>query len=560
MSTNGGSTFSPVDSVTSAVGGWSTKSIVTSATSTYCVLRFIATGSNSGTDMGLDNVQVSMQPSCSGTPVAGTLVNTGTTTCSLPLNTSLSVFGYSTGAGILYQWQSSFDNVTWTNIPGATNATYAASVPIPIMYYRFADSCSNSGLITYTSGIKLGNGHSYASLPFTESFESAPWLSDCNSYDAPNIYWQGSPYTGNNSWRQYDYGIDASWTNPTSTLYSPAASSGSWSASFHSPYASGAQGNLDLYINLGTAGTKQINFDYIGINGSNKLAVYLSTNGGSTFTALDSVTATVGGWSTKSLTTSATSTSCIIRFIATEINTGTDIGLDNVQVSVQPTCSGAPTAGTVVASATTTCTLPLSSDLTVFGYTTGAGILYQWQSSFDNVTWTNISGATNASYAASVPIPIMYYRFADSCTGSGMITYTSSVKLGNGHNYASLPFTESFESIWVSYCNTDDAPNQYWQGSPYTGNSSWRQYGQGADASWINPTTALYSPGGSVGSSSAEFHSYATSGQGTWTCTSTWGLRGRSRLILIILVLTAVTNWRSICPPTAVLPSRRWTA
>src|SRR5207248_2356519 len=58
----------------------------------------------------------------------------------------------------------------------------------------------------------------------------------------------------------------------------------------------------------------------------------------------------------------------------------------------------------------------------------GTGLTYQWQSSPDNATWSNVTGATTTTYNATVTTAI-YYRLVVTCTGSGLTAATSSVFL-----------------------------------------------------------------------------------------------------------------------------------
>ncbi len=95
-------------------------------------------------------------PSCSGVPTctANATVASG---CS-PYTSTLSLTGLPACInGLTYQWQSSPDNVTWANVPGATNATYSASVTVSV-YYRCVVMCSGSGLSFTTASIFLNLG------------------------------------------------------------------------------------------------------------------------------------------------------------------------------------------------------------------------------------------------------------------------------------------------------------------------------------------------------------------------------------------------------------------
>lgn len=97
-------------------------------------------------------------------------------------------------------------------------------------------------------------------------------------------------------------------------------------------------------------------------------------------------------------------------------------------------CAGAPAAGTANA-------VPLNAcvgdpiNLTLTGATVAGGITYQWQSSTNNVTFTNITGATNINYTAT-QTATTYYRCVTTCsnsttsTNSNVVTVTSPLLIG----------------------------------------------------------------------------------------------------------------------------------
>lgn len=87
------------------------------------------------------------------------------------------------------------------------------------------------------------------------------------------------------------------------------------------------------------------------------------------------------------------------------------------------TCSGSPTPGTLTTSSATPCP-NVASSFFVSGATIGIGITYQWQTSTNNTTWSNISSATGASYSALIT-STQYIRRAITCAGN--TTYTNSV-------------------------------------------------------------------------------------------------------------------------------------
>ena len=189
----------------------------------------------------------------------------------------------------------------------------------------------------------------YASVPYSTSFENT-WITDSCSGNAqrlPDIYWKnstgGTTPNGNDYWHRDDYS-GSDWTSITTGTYSPAGSTGNHSAKFHNdPPPAGSTGSLDLYLNLSTAGTKKISFDYIHDEVSPSpfsFDVMLSTDGGNTFptTLLTITTAQVSSWTTQTFTTNATSATSVLRFKATDKGTH-DVGIDNLSVALNNTTS-----------------------------------------------------------------------------------------------------------------------------------------------------------------------------------------------------------------------------
>jgi len=100
-------------------------------------------------------------------------------------------------------------------------------------------------------------------------------------------------------------------------------------------------------------------------------------------------------------------------------------------------CSGTPNPGNTVASPTALC-IGSSVALSVQNTTSGSGVTRQWQSSLDNVSWTNITGATSSTYSAS-PTVATWYRCNVTCSGN---TGTS------------VPVQVTINSFLNCYCNS----------------------------------------------------------------------------------------------------------
>ncbi len=80
---------------------------------------------------------------CTGTPTPGNTNATANPVCA-NTNFSLSMQNFTLGSGVTYQWQSSPDGTTWTDIAGATNFTTTTSQPGDT-YYQCVVTCGGGG-------------------------------------------------------------------------------------------------------------------------------------------------------------------------------------------------------------------------------------------------------------------------------------------------------------------------------------------------------------------------------------------------------------------------------
>lgn len=116
-----------------------------------------------------------------------------------------------------------------------------------------------------------------------------------------------------------------------------------------------------------------------------------------------------------------------------------------VSCSTLSSCSGAISAGTSHASASTICSgLPVY--LTLTSFTAASGITYQWDSSSTGTSgWGTISGATTMPYTYYPPGgKTLYYRCRTACTASS--TTSTSTTVAVTVTGAGLPYLEDFES------------------------------------------------------------------------------------------------------------------
>ncbi|HNZ42092.1 MAG TPA: T9SS type A sorting domain-containing protein [Bacteroidales bacterium] len=81
--------------------------------------------------------------------------------------------------------------------------------------------------------------------------------------------------------------------------------------------------------------------------------------------------------------------------------------------------------------------------------------------------------------------------------------------------YATLPFEENFDGVWINKKDSNDVPSIFWNNTPVRGNNSWRRDDEGFTAGWISLTSGNFPPAGNDSNShSARFHTF-DAGPGT---------------------------------------------
>ena len=384
-----------------------------------CLVQYGATNPkyNDG-DVADYMINIQNEPPCSGTPVAGTATVTPTSGGGATVFT-LSLSGYTIASGITFQWQSSPDGTTWANITGATTVPYSFTGISANTYYRCVVTCSGSSSNT------VGVLATYIPTP---------------SCVTTNASWTGE--TGN--------AIDgASNFNITGYLGSNLSDAGIQAAVGATTGYAARYGTIPT-VNLQQGGTYATSITWGAVHTEQQAQVWIDFNNNGTFETSEEVTAVVGyntggtisptltnivipagaasgvhlmrmraEWDAFASTALATHLDpCLVQYLATNplyfSGTATDYFVNIVPLG----CTGTPTAGTTAATATSGCA-PLATTLSLTGASSVPGITYQWQSSPDGITWTPISGATAATYAASISVTTQF-RCAVTCTTSSL--------------------------------------------------------------------------------------------------------------------------------------------
>lgn len=140
------------------------------------------------------------------------------------------------------------------------------------------------------------------------------------------------------------------------------------------------------------------------------------------------------------------------------IATGLYLGANSADI-IQP-CTGTPSASNTVSSVAIVCPSTNFNLSLGTSYTGSTGIAYQWQSSPDGVTFTDISGANNATYTAN-QAAATFYQCIITCTGSGLFVVSTPVEVDVYGGCFSMPVSGSASTCDAKFFDTGGSGANY---------------------------------------------------------------------------------------------------
>ena len=385
---------------------------------------------------------------------------------------TLSVVATTTQGTITYQWQSSTNNSSFSNISGATSASYSAPTStVGTLYYRCVATATKDGVSKSTNS----NSASVAvSATPTPSITSQPSSKSVNVAGTASLSVTASVASGTLSYQWYSSTDNSSFT----------AISGATSASYSAPTS--APGTKYYRVRV----TNTLN-GYTTYKDSNSVSVTVSVAAptfttqptpknvyrGASVTLSAAATAPYGTvsyqWQSSSNNSSYSNISGATS--STYSPSTATVGTTYYRCVAKATYSGSTSSATnstavsVVVNATGTPIITSQpQDATAFiGQTgksvsvtaTGDSLSYQWQSSTNNSTWSNVSGATGRTYSfPTSSAGTTYYRCVVTNTLNGYTaTTTSSVATVSVVDVTTPSFTKQPQSASYAIGNTANA-------------------------------------------------------------------------------------------------------
>ena len=359
-------------------------------------------------------VTIASATSCSGTPAPGITLSTSALVCP-STNFTLSLQNPPLSSGITCQWQSSPDNITYTNIGGATTPYYTTTQTSDT-YYQCVVICT-AGPDTAIS---------------TPLFVSTNALANCYCTSPVYAFAPGCGYDIYISDFQFGGISNTTACNGTAPYYT-----------YYNGVTATLTQTVPTPISISTIATP-IYITYFKVyidfndNGSFEDAGELVYNSGDIANISSNTSGTVTIPGTAPLGTHRMRVRCSDQ----DVNSCTDDGIvgetedyDVVIIALLP-CSGTPAPGNTSSTATSICS---SSNFTLSlqNVNLGSGVTYQWQSSTDNVTYSDIVGATSNAYTTSALVST-YYQCIATCSGSAgtstpvLVNITPCVNMTNG--------------------------------------------------------------------------------------------------------------------------------
>lgn len=368
-------------------------------------------------------------PDCSGAPAASSAVSSVATSCTNEAITLSLQPAYALN-GLTYQWQSSTDNVTYTNVASGGTSQQFSVIQTANTWYRAIISCGSNSTTSAPVQVMSSGQVCYCDIEFSDTVEPITQVTIGSISNTSSATLGTSP--------QYE---DFTATVAPATLVQGVT------------YPITLKGN--------TNGDWIDNFTiYIDFNQDGDFAdAGESFDGGSieNSTGTDNVQS-VAQIAIPANAMTGTTRMRIVKLYEEEVaapcGTGEDFFFGQAEdyaitIAAPQACTTAPTLPVIEAEDTSLCgTQGTSISLTTMY--DQSGITYIWQSSPDGTTFTDITGATEDEYEVpAITSGSVWYRIVAICSNGNLSTPSEPVQitLTSDVCYCEVTFTEAVEPI-----------------------------------------------------------------------------------------------------------------
>jgi large repetitive protein len=360
-------------------------------------------------------VQLANPQPCT-TPAVGTVTASPATVCgSGSVNLSLNGVGF--GTGQTYQWQSSTDNVNWTNLSGQTGQTASATVS-SASWFRCVVTCATA-VASQSTQVTISNPL-VTTFPHTQNFDGSSAL-PCG--------WSVQNVNGDaNTW---NLGSTNARSAPNNVVYTYNVTNAANDWLFSAP------------LQLVAGQNYRVRFWYRARSAS--FAEQLEVRWGNAANATAMTSAAV--FTNTNITNTTYAEGTTVAFVPTVSGTyhvgfrvfsaadRYDLYLDDVTIEITSPCSTPTVAGSITGTTTLTAGTPSS-----FTYSGGNGTSIIWQQAIGTTAaFTDIAGATSSTLSYT-NVPGTYrLRMRVSRTNcveefSNVLTLTINPRVGDNLN------------------------------------------------------------------------------------------------------------------------------
>jgi subtilisin family serine protease len=390
------------------------------------------------TDLGYGRVnaftalQLANPTACTNPPPVATTIASPNSIC-VTSNVLLTLSGITLGTGQTYQWQSSPNNTSYTNVGGALSFSLSASVN-STRWYRCAVTCG--GTTTNSTPVQVVfNDPTISAFPYTQNFDASSAL-PCG-WSVSNVNTDGSTWA---------VGTTNSRSAPNTMTYSYSATNAANDWFFTPP------------LTLVGGQSYRVRFWYRARSGSfpERLEVKwgnAATAAGMTSSAVFSnanITSTTYAEGTSSLISPSSSGTYYVGFRAYSLADMYDLYVDDVTIETITSCGTPLVGGTISGPAALT-----AGAAGTYNLVSNTGTSVQWQQSLDGGTnWTDISSATSSSLSYTGNIGTVQLRAKSSSSScpdvfSNILSITVNSRVGDSQSnpiIASLPYTSTLSN------------------------------------------------------------------------------------------------------------------